>query len=990
MNTRSARITRAVLCPVLGASLFSYAMAQTAPASSANAPEITLEKFVVTGSNIPMAADAMAVPVTILSARDIERSGINTNLLEVIRKQLPFFAGNGNLGNSNANTGANNTMGGSQVSLRNLDTLVLINGRRVSNNGANGRGGRSFVDVNQFPVSSIESIEVLTDGASAIYGSDAVGGVVNIKLKQNFNGVEAGGRYAFGKSDYHEQSGYATFGVSRGPVRAAISVSYSQTEPLLQLDRPFSNEVRGRTSTLSGAIFPSPALPAQTPGGPAITSLFLNPALNSPRDRNPVGTAATATSLQDLIANGTYQVMSTVDIGNTQNLAPFVTLMLKQDQRTAAGTFSFDLMEKRRLEIFGDFMLSETDSKSQLAAQPTTPNLSIPANSPFNPTRVALGGPSGLAAFRYLPRPRVFNNDSELKRLTGGVRGKIGDRFTWEAAYVINDSETIQRVHNVIYRPNIDRAIAGGFNAQGVPTVGGAFSRVVTGFSESSTTFAITPALDAMARPAGVDPASLTHVFGTSQSDLASKLAAFDAKVSGRIFELPGGEVGMAIGIDKKKERLSGTPDANSRLTGPGSQLWLGATFFDPFSRSRDVEAAFAEVRVPITGPKNGIPGLRALDLTAAYRMEDYSDVGESKVPKYGVRWQPFDDQLTLRYTYSESFTAPTMHSLYGPVTGGFVNASTMTTIFGPGFNQAQQRTGSNPNLKPSTAETHSFGFVVSPKAVKGLSVSVNYVEIDQLDVIASVGVPTILQSVEQRGPQSPYLSQVTLENFVGEPGAQPITAPGQLGAFLRAGNQGNRIYVFDGAVNLAGQRVKAVDLAVNYALPAMEMGKFEFSTTGTFFLDYQYQALPTQRYYEYAGHATNAGTGSQGTIPGYRFYSAISWSKGGWSALLGNTYVPSIVDIGVGGDAFATSTTARRVAVASYSTWDAQVGYTFRGSNRGMLGWFNGLRVTAGVNNIANKFGPISPAFNGESNVDIATYSPIGRLFFVSANIKF
>lgn len=976
-----------MLCPVLGAGLLSTALAQTAPAPANKSAEITLEKFVVTGSNIPMAADALAVPVTILGPKEIERTGLNTNLLEVIRKQLPFFAGNGNLGNSNANTGANSTMGGSQVSLRNLDTLVLVNGRRVSNNGANGRGGRSFVDVNQFPVSSIESIEVLTDGASAIYGSDAVGGVVNIKLKQNFNGAEAGMRYATADAGYHEQSGYATVGVSRGPIRMAVSASYSQSEPLFQKDRPFSQEIRGRTSTLSGAIFPSPAIAVN---GVNVTSLFLNPAINSPRDRNPVGAAATATSLQDLVANGTYQVMGTIDIANTLDLAPYVTLLVKQDQRTGTGTFSMDLADKGRLEFFGDFMIAETDSKSQLAAQPTTPNLSIPAGSPFNPTRVALGGASGLAAFRYLPRPRVFNNDSNLKRLTGGLRGKIADRFNWEAAYVINDTETIQRVHNVIYRPNIDRAIAGGFNAQGVATPGGAFSRVITGFTESSTNFAFTPALDAMARPAGIDPASLTHVFGTSQADMASKLSAIDAKISGPVYELPGGEIGMAVGVDMKTERLTGTPDANSRLTGPGSQLWLGATFFDPFSRSRDVDAAFIEARVPIASPKNGIPGLRALDLTAAYRWEDYSDVGKSNVPKYGIRWQPFDDQLTLRYSYSESFTAPTMHSLYGPVTGGFVNASIMTTIFGPGFNQAQSRSGSNPNLKPSTAETNSFGFVVSPKAIKGLSVSVNYVEIDQVDVIASVGVATILQSVEQLGPQSPYLRQVTFENFVGEAGAQAVTAPGQLSSFLRAGNQGNRIFVFDGSVNLAGQRVKALDVAVDYALPAMEAGKFEFSTTGSFFLDYRYQALPTQPYFEYAGHATNAGTGSQGTIPGYRFYSAVTWTKGGWSALLGNTYIPSVVDIGTGGNAFVTSTTARRVSVPSYSVWDAQVGYTFRGGKSGWNNWFNGLRLTAGVNNLANKFGPISPAFNGESNVDIATYSPVGRLVFVSANIKF
>ena len=172
---------------------------------------VQLAAFTVTGSNIPTAADAVAVPVTILAQADLQRTGLDSNLLEILQKTMPAFAGGGNLGVTNGNTGANNTYGGSQVSLRSLSTLVLLDGRRVPDNGANARGSRAFVDVNQFPLAAIQTVEVLTDGASAIYGSDAVGGVVNVKLRHDFHGLEFGGRYGFSQraGNYHEQIGRA-------------------------------------------------------------------------------------------------------------------------------------------------------------------------------------------------------------------------------------------------------------------------------------------------------------------------------------------------------------------------------------------------------------------------------------------------------------------------------------------------------------------------------------------------------------------------------------------------------------------------------------------------------------------------------------------------------------------------------------------------------------------------------------------------------------
>jgi iron complex outermembrane recepter protein len=180
------------------------AHAQGTPADDQDQPKVEsagLETVTVTGSLLPTTPDAVAVPVIALDARQLEQNGVSTNALEILRKAIPSFAGRSNAGTSNANNDNQRTAGGSQLQLRNLPTLILVNGRRVANSGVGGINGKNFVDVNQIPAAAIDHIEVLTDGASSIYGSDAIGGVVNFILKSDYKGVSAGGRYGFANGD---------------------------------------------------------------------------------------------------------------------------------------------------------------------------------------------------------------------------------------------------------------------------------------------------------------------------------------------------------------------------------------------------------------------------------------------------------------------------------------------------------------------------------------------------------------------------------------------------------------------------------------------------------------------------------------------------------------------------------------------------------------------------------------------------------------------
>src|SRR5437016_12892326 len=220
MKDRSRRIAgyRLILLSALGLVGVAplHAAAQAENENQEN--EKSQVEVVVTGSLLPTTPDQVAVPIITLDAKTMEQNGVTTNALEILRKSVPAFAGRSNAGTSNANNDNQRTGGGSQLQLRNLPTLVLINGRRVAIHAIAGINGKNFVDVNQIPAAAIDHIEVLTDGASSIYGSDAIGGVVNFILKAGDQGISPGARYASTSGGYAQKSAYLTGGSRIGGV----------------------------------------------------------------------------------------------------------------------------------------------------------------------------------------------------------------------------------------------------------------------------------------------------------------------------------------------------------------------------------------------------------------------------------------------------------------------------------------------------------------------------------------------------------------------------------------------------------------------------------------------------------------------------------------------------------------------------------------------------------------------------------------------------
>jgi iron complex outermembrane receptor protein len=908
----------ALLC--VGLSLFA-AQAAFAQQTASSEEALKLEKFVVTGSYIPIAGVATAIPVTVLNAQAIEDTGITTNVLEILRKAAPQFSGNGNLGNSNANISSGSTGGGSAVAFRNTQTLVLINGRRAAYAPILSSGGFQYVDVNLIPVSAIERIEILQDGASALYGTDAVSGVVNIILKHDYKGFEINAYYAFtdNTGGYAQRKVSVVGGTGTEKTGITMAAEWSNSDPLWQFERSFSNPAYG-TPTFAGVV--------------NIGSQYyvLKPGLNAP----PTGTHQSAAAL---VAAGTYiPVNSTAlifgplygaDGQYAFNLAQYVTVLLRNERKSV--TMNFEHKVNDNITLFGDMLYTQTSTSSQLNAQPT--NTSSPATHPLNPFDVTV-----TARNRFVDHPRIYNYDTDSLRGVIGLRGTLGNGFTWETG--ANKNIIKQQYRN-------------------------------DGVIDTATRVAVVASGDInyFARQQAAGAVEASGMFGTALGTATSTLLTYDARVTGEIFDLPGGPLGFAAGVEYREETLNQTADRGSQSA---TFTWDSATTLDPFNSGRNIKSVFAEVRVPIFGGDDHKTGAHLLELQAAGRKEIYSDTDDPMVPKFSVRWLPIDDQFAVRATYSKSFSAPTLFNLFGPGGIGFTPSLSLDRNGGgaPIVGQANARSGANPNLLPSRSKNYTFGFVWSPKSVKGFSLTMDYFDIEQTDLISSIGSETILQDVELNGATSPYASFVKINSFTGT----AITAAGQIGS-----NPIDDIYVTDTLVNIAKQHLAGIDVKVDYTWNSDSLGKFDMSLAGAWYNKYIAQTLPSAAEFETAGYATNF----NGTIPTWQTYSQVNWSRGKWRATLGWTYIPGVEDVNA---APGETEAAYDADVEAYSSFDLSASYTF-GSEMKML---SGATIRIGANNILNEGIPMAGSTFSESNADIATYNPIGRLFYVDVRFKF
>jgi iron complex outermembrane recepter protein len=915
MNARSQWNLRAALTLFLGASLIPAAVAQQSTSSASNEEEtVKLEKFVVTGSLIPIAANTPAIPITILSAVDIERSGVNTDLLEVLKKTQPYFFGSNNVGSDNGNISSGSTNGGSAVALRNRATLVLINGRRAAVSPVTASGGGTFVDISLIPIAAVERIEILSDGASATYGSDAVSGVVNIILKSNYNGSEVGGQYGWapGNTNWSNRSYFAVAGASAGKTSVTISTEWKKSDPLIQKDREWA---RGqfRTPSFAGSV--------NFPDG---TFYYLNPSLNA----TPTGLNLTRA---EAVAQGIYSGPLTQDqVAQFFDLASYPTMLLAAERRSFTAALEHQLNDSTR--IFGDFLYTLSETRSVLNAQPVAGNVvASNPNNPFNETVTVRN--------RFVSFPRIYDNKTYGLRGTVGVKGSLGDNWTYELAGSFNRTISNFRNYNLIDAAKYTELTnSGAYNP---------FARVQA-------------------------PGVVQSMLGTSFRDYLSELNSFDLRVSGKLVDLPAGPLMAGFGAETRWEHLKFDNDRYDQTGG-----WLQATPRLPFGARQNVDGFFVEVRIPIFDKSNAIPGFHTLEVSAAARQDIYSKTSDPLVPKYSVRWLPFNDELAFRGTYSESFSAPTLYSLLGPIAQGFTaginiarydtsgNALGTTT----GSRQYRSQSGSNPALNPSQSRNWTAGVVWSPKQFKGLELSLDWFNVDERDLISSISSSLIVSDVERFGAASPYASLVRLgvsqagETYFGT--GTPVTTPGQM-----SNRVSDSIWISNALVNVAGFWQSGADVSARYTWDTRSMGVFTAMMQGTHIKEYYVQSLPTSTPVDYAGRFTGSAP-----YPKWRSYTSLGWSYKALNAGIAHVYVPAVEE-------FITPTRS----LETYQQFDVRVGYDF---SRFGVRWLEGLSMAVGVNNVLDEEPPYA-ATEGNQNRDISSYDPVGRFVYFSAKYKF
>ena len=747
------------------------AVAQNPPAAPAPAVSMPLatnaaatggaeaERVIVTGSNIPTAEEVGPNPVLSYNRDLIEKSGNRTT--EQFLRDLPVANATG-VPVSNNENGSNTAVGAATIALRAFDaraTLVLIDGRRVAPYPIGNNPGlfnTMFVDLNSIPQAAIESIEILKDGASTTYGADAVAGVVNIKLRKDYKGAET--QLEYGNTldkDSGLYAGQLVFGVGDGNTNVTGVMNFYHRNSIANRDRGFSANPPFLSSNSSPYNLQLSDAVVQAAGG--------NPA--TPADPFTFGHAPFLTNGSDLARDYVY----TGGRSSHFNFNQF-SLSFPEAERYGGYVSANHKICGDQMVAYADFFYQNTQAHNELAAPatgsfqtfgqtilaippkmpiapgaeppntPTHAETGLPANAfnPFNPfNQIISGGTRArLAEFGN----RLFDDETHAFLSTVGVKGdKLFDgNWGYDAAFRYTESDRTQR---------------------GTQVSAARFNRILNAadpiFDPNSpefigTTTPFNPFGD-YRRPIATNEASVDFARVHPKDVDISKLATLDFNVySTSLFKLPGGDVGLAFGGQFRRESLEEEPD---QLNIAGDVA--GNSPVPEARGGRKSYAFYAETRIPLFSPEMGIPGLHSVEFTAAGRYEAFRNNDTNVlVPKVSLRWQPIDEQLTLRATWGEGFREPSLEELYSapistlfpshdPQNGGAFEPETNTLV------------RSNPNLQPEDSRSFSAGFVYTPKYVSGLTLAVDFWDIERTGVIFAKTADQVLQD-ELRGTLGP------------------------------------------------------------------------------------------------------------------------------------------------------------------------------------------------------------------------------------------
>jgi outer membrane receptor protein involved in Fe transport len=1019
-------------CAGLGLTGISFLLAsialgqETAPTPQTAGQEgVTIEQVIVTGSNIPTSEEVGPNPVDTYRWDDIAKLGVRS-MTDFIQK-LPAVAG--------AAINENNTNGGdgrAEINLRGIlakETLVLQDGRRLAPVGFAG----NTVDLNTIPLRLSDHVDILKDGASAIYGADAVDGVFNVWLIHRFRGLELYASYGNTNlgfaNDAGEERSYLLAGTGDDKTDIVVYAEYYNRAAIFSRDADISSQFNNTSwggsnvfngnfpghvefyvfdpSLAGGAKTPTPHsqtnLPRSFPSAPPIVGEYRR--LRFPQDS--FNSAALTPAIAAVDREYLYGSLDRKICDQYLELfADFKYARTFWDGAAAPAPFVPDVWTDVTHPLLGSF-------NDGFSNRPGTGGLSVPLQNAFNPFTVpdyvSPGGtdprfpqsqisaaPSGTRFTTGLfirslqAGPRTDKITTDNYEFTGGLKGNLGEfgdyfkTWNWEAAFRYNEDNRRESFGGIVNTNALRSALLD---------------------TNPATAF----------NPFGLNQntkAALDRVFTTTNRLGATSLTLEDLKLNGDLFSLPAGPVSFALGGEHRTERASDEPDA---LT--ASSQTIGANNFGPTNGSRDVWSFYWEVRVPITSSAWNVPGLYSLELDYQERFENFSDFGATERPKFSVRWQPIDPALTIRATYSEAYHAPTLNDLFA---GTLLSNGAPVTITDPRSPPPQNRfdvftsTSGNPNLQPETAYEWTYGAVVTPgkwwSPLQGLTFLADFYHIDIRGVTAILDPQYLVNHEDQfpgqvvREPPSP-----------GEPFGPIrllILNEQNLGRFIQEGWDYEAVYTFDTA-----------------RLGRGDLGKLTATFNGTYIDRAVLQAVPGGPEQVVVGKFGGGFLGQQagGSFTHNRWYASLFYDGPAGSALGGLDTGFTVHYIGQYWDIKDFTFNGQERKIREWVTVDWMLNYTFNfaataapnevpgyakdgGRNAtvtegkdknvmpvstaeynacGWRAWLNGTTVTLGMNNVFDLAPPFVAAAN-ENGYDESTANIKGRTWYVALKKRF
>jgi iron complex outermembrane recepter protein len=859
------------------------------------------QRVEITGSSIKRIEGETALPVQTIRKEDIAKSGATTaaELLTQISASAAQLADGASITD---NTGGQR--GFNSANLRGIgtsSTLVLLNGRRMANFAS--PGDNAGVDLNNIPAGAIERVEVLKDGASAIYGTDAIGGVINFITRRDYRGMEVGASAAStreggaGKKTATISGGYGDVATQRFNIFGVLDVQHldslrsTQREflrqrPLAQLlpfymsSRPFPANIRlSGSSSTRNAQLAAIAAAGYRFNGANYNQRTVN--LFAPTCDEP----ASVFNADFLPQACGYDYMADTEIYPESKKLSFIS----------RGVFQIN----NETQLFAELLKARAETLYVLSPNPTTfTGVSWNAINRHLPNPVSHGSNIELRMRATSAGNRSNEVTSDAERLVVGLNGAINKDWEYSLGLSHAENKTADRYVNGYFRfREFDTALKAG---------------QINPFGPSDATG---QALIASLRIDDVARRSS----GSTQG--------IDAKVTGTLGKLAGGDIGAAFGAELRRETQKFTPSAllvSNNIAGDRDSSETDPPL-EATSRSRNISSAYAEVNTPFS---------KQVEMQWAVRYDHYEGVGSTVNPKAGLRFQP-NRELLVRASAGTGFRAPTFSELHRPTTYGTSPAFIFDSVIGD-FDQWSTIKQSNPQLKPEKSRQFSLGLVVEP--TNRLSFSVDYWNIAKRDVISDLSEKTILENPTR------YAQYITRNSF-----DEPTI-------LLRKENQGKL-------------QTSGVDLELNLRGVQTALGRFSAGISGTYVIEYKRQFGREEPLVSNVGRFLN-----DQVIQRWRHRASIDWSVGAFGLTLANTYYSAYTD-----DSYIPDTAPRKVS--AYTLWDLSGSWK---PNKN-------LTVRAGIKNLLDAAPPFSnQSYYFLATYDPTYTDPRGRTFTASVLYSF